>query len=508
MDIVDNSTKPQLDALWGVNVAVDGIDARAAALAEAEAAGILPVTSTCNLSCVFCSNRANPPGVRVHHLPPRPLPEIRAALARMAHLEEVVIGESASRVSEGEPLTHPRFEAVLAAVREALPHALVKVTTNGTLLDRRTAALFKATRPLEVTLSLNTCSPEAYRRVHGPAHGSGHDPMAAVRALSEAGVPFHASVVPVPALTGPGDLLETARRLDEAGCLSLRVLVPAHTSFSDPGLVGLLPPREEVARLAEEARRAVRLPVTLEPPQVADLRARLAGVIRGTPAAAAGLRAGDVLEEVEGRRPFSRVDAFRRLNAALRRTGSCRVRVAGRGEVTLRTDDPTARPGVVLDRDVDPGDIRLVLRTAAGLRARRVLVLTSVLGAGPLELGFRAAAGRGGVGRQGVGRQGVGRRRRGARAHPEGTGPAVRVVSVASRSFGGSIAAAGLLTVSDFACALELLVRARAVQGGDLVFLPPVSFGADGLDLFGRGPADLEALLPRGARLIVPGLTS
>jgi pyruvate-formate lyase-activating enzyme len=463
-----------------VNVAVDGIDARGAALAEAEAAGVLPVTSACNLSCVFCSNRANPPGVRVHHLPPRPLPDIRAALSRMGHLEEVVIGESASRVSEGEPLTHPRFEAVLAAVRERLPRALVKVTTNGTLLDRRMAALFKDCRPLEVTLSLNTCSPEGYRKVHGLGHGPGCDPLAAVRALSEAGVPFHASVVPVPALTGPGDLLETARRLDEARCLSLRVLVPAHTSFSDPGLVRLLPSQGEVVRLAEEARQAVRLPVTLEPPHVADLRARLAGVMRGTPAAAAGLRAGDVLEEVEGHRPFSRVDAFRRLTVALRRTGSCRVRVAGRGEVTLRAGDPAARPGVVLDRDVDPRDIRLVLRTAVRLRARRVLVLTSALGAGPLEMGFRAAA---------------------------GTGPAVRVVPVASRSFGGSIAAAGLLTVSDFACALEPLVRDRAVQGGDLVFLPPVSFGADGLDLFGRRPGDLQALLPRGTRLIVPGLT-
>mgnify|MGYP002332059482 CR=1 FL=1 len=504
MDTVDNSENSQLHALWGVNAAVDGIDACVAALAEAEAAGILPVTSTCNLSCVFCSNRANPPGVRVHHLPPRSLPEIRAALSRMGHLDEIVIGESASRVSEGEPLTHPRFEAILAAVREVLPRALVKVTTNGTLLDRRMAALFKARRPLEVTLSLNTCSPEGYRKVHGLGRGSGsgHDPMAAVRALSEAGVPFHASVVPVPALTGPGDLLETARRLDESDCLSLRVLVPAHTSFSDPGLVGLLPPREEVARLAEEARRAVRLPVTLEPPQVADLRARLAGVIRGSPAAAAGLRTGDVLEEVEGHHPFSRVDAFRRLTAALRQTGSCRVRVAGRGEVTLRTDDPTGRPGVVLDRDVDPRDIRLVLRTAARLRARRVLVLTSALGAGPLEMGFRAAARW-----DAVGRQGAGRRRRGVRAHPEGTGPAVHVVPVASRSFGGSIAAAGLLTVSDFACALEPLVRDRAVQGGDLVFLPPVSFGVDGLDLFGRPPADLQALLPRGARLIVPGLT-
>jgi len=38
---------------------------------------VLPLTSTCNLNCIFCSHLQNPPGIKAYHFPPLPLEELK-----------------------------------------------------------------------------------------------------------------------------------------------------------------------------------------------------------------------------------------------------------------------------------------------------------------------------------------------------------------------------------------------------------------------------------------------
>lgn len=461
----------------------------ALALAEAQAAGVLPLTSVCNVSCVFCSNRSNPPGVRVFTVPPRSPAELRAAIQAMAHLDEIVIGESASRISEGEPLTHPLFDQVVRLVRELAPNARLRLTTNGVLLDHRRARLLAGLGRTRVTLSLNTASREAFRLLTG----CDHDPRTSVRALAEAGVEFSASVVAFPALTGAADIVETVRLLDEHGCRDCRVFVPAFTSRTRPGTARLFPSRAEVAELVAEARAAVTMPVTMEPPEVNDLRAVVAGVKKTSPARRAGIRAGDEIKAVDGRPPRSRVDAFRACAAALGRRGRCRLTVASPGDPGEREaivarapedESPDRGSGLVMDRDFDPADGELIFGLASRLGARRVVVLTSRLAVRAMTLGL----------------------------------PGALVLAVPSVTFGGSIACAGLLTVPDFARVLRLArssvdetaagedAAGFALKPGDALFLPPAAFDSRGLDLLGRSPAELGPLLPRGVRLVVPGV--
>jgi len=488
VDTVDKQPPTQLD---GGPFAGPPVDRRAdleAAVAEAEAVGILPLTSTCNLRCVFCSNRANPPGLRVHFIAPRPLDELRKSVGRLARRrrppEAVVIGESASRICEGEPLTHPDFDEAVQLVRQSLPGCLLRLTTNGTLLDSRRAGLLAALAPVEVTLSLNTVSRRAFRTLHGVDH----DPRLPVHLLAEAGLPWTASVVAVPALTGRSDLPAAARFVAAHGARLLRVFVPGHTFRTPAEVRALLPSAAEVAALVEEARAAAPgLPVTLEPPLLSDLEPRLVGVLPGSPAARAGLGPGDVLTHVEGEPPFSRVDAFRRCVEALRRAGRVRLGTAGRGDLVLDRQAGVlggegaaiSGGGLVLDRDVDPEDILVVGRLARRLGVVRSTVLTSTLAAPVLEAAFRAAG-----------------------RLPGGEGlPPTRVLTVPSKTFGGSIGCAGLLTVADLASAL----RDHPPGPGEAVFLPPVAFDRLGLDLLGVPAGRLKALLPDRTRLVVPG---
>lgn len=74
---------------------------------------ILPLTSTCNLRCLFCSNAQNPPGVEVFSIPPLPLPLVRRLIPLLNPHRKIIIGEAASRISEGEPLTHPEFWKIM-----------------------------------------------------------------------------------------------------------------------------------------------------------------------------------------------------------------------------------------------------------------------------------------------------------------------------------------------------------------------------------------------------------
>lgn len=452
------------------------------ALAEAEASGALPLTSTCNVACVFCSNHGNPPGVEVYRVPPRSIGELERALRRMRGRRGIVIGESASRVSEGEPLTHPRFHEILELIRRLHPTAPIKLTTNGTLLEAATARALAAAAPVEVTISINTADPDAHCRLHGPAP----DPRPALGHLRAAGVPFDASIVAVPAVTGTDDLVRTLGVLSEHGCRSCRVFVPGYTRLTPAEVVALLPTYAQVTELVERARASVDLPLTIEPPAIIDLEARITGILAGSPAERAGLVPGDVIDRVDGRVPFSRVDAFRLTRRALRDRAQVRLDMRGRGEVTLRGTD---RPGLVLDRDVDPADIQLILAEASARRARRTIAVTGVLGRVPLRLGLDRAAARGGGGGE------------------------VLVWEVPSVTFAGSIGAAGLLTIADVAAAAgggppgagHRRGDGAPLSAGDLVLLPPAAFNRTGHDLSGCHFSELAGAFPPGVGIAVPG---
>lgn len=429
-------------------------------LREAVEGNILPITSTCNMQCVFCSHRQNPPEVEVYRIAPRSLGEIKRTLSFMDRSKPVVIGESASRILEGEPFSHPKIKEILRLVRRALPDTTVKITTNGTLLDEETVNLLYQLGNMVVCLSLNSTGNVARALLMGDTDGgAAQSPIL----LKNYGIPFHGSVVAMPHIVGWANLEETLKYLNSCGAETVRVMLPGYSDLASPALRFEPALWNELNKFLDRLRRELNIPLTCEPPAIEDLKARVAGVISSSPAAKAGIRRGDVVETVNGLNAATRVEAF---NLVLK---------AASPEVTVKRNNETIkfkidkrsgeRSGLVMDHDLDPGLIRNMAEAVQRRGVSRALVMTSELAGPVISMGLQKFWAN--------------------RAE-------VEVVVVKNKFFGGSIKAAGLLTVGDFMAAAGEYFASNRDNYPQLALLPGLAFDFRGRDLTGRFYTELE----------------
>lgn len=417
-------------------------------LYQAETYGILPLTSTCNLACAFCSAAGNPPGLETFSIRPRSLEDIRRHIPYLAGSRgPIVIGESVTRVIEGEPLSHPEFSEVMRVLREAFPEREIRLTTNGTLL---TAELSRVLKEMDATMivSLNTKDPELRKRwMKDP------DPRNTLRQLellASTGVRFEGSIVALAGLFGLKDIEETTRYLIGLGAHAVRLLLPGFSRYHQLAAIAGKTPWRDVRDLARELTGEAGVPVVADPPELPNLEARIEGCLRDSPARAAGLRPGDVILRVNDTTVFSRRHAME-----LSRSARQPVLTVYRDGRTIQVTLPKGKsspPGFVVYDDVGKSEVAELEARIRKVGTGRVLVLTSCLAA---SLVSDVAA----------------------RFDLD-----VKVMETRSEFFGGNIAAAGLLVVSDF---LGAFVRLERTWVPDLVVLPRRAFDVWGRDLTG-----------------------
>ncbi len=416
-----------------------------ALLYQAQKQGILPITSECTARCAFCSNRYNPPSCEVLSIGRRSLQDIKDSLPWLQGAPgPIVIGESVTRINEGEPLCHPDFLEVVRLVREAYPNRAIKVTTNGMLLTREIVD-FLSESGVTLTVSLNSVS----KRHEVMGDRDPEKTLAAISSLSGK-VEFDGSMVALPFLTGHEDIEQSVRFLKDAGAQTVRLLLPGFSSRHP--LFRMMPKDtwKEVREMASRLAARERIPVLVDPPELNDLDARIEYVLPDSPAARAGLRAGDLIVQVAGKDVFSRKDAFQK--AYERENPSVTVLREGLIDYRLSKKRGTS-PGFVTYDDLDPLEYLNWERASGVTKGRDVLVLTSK----PAKKLIEAAL--------------------------ASRGLEARVVAVRSHFFGGNIHVAGLLTVRDFLAAYR---RATTRTGRPYsVTLPARAFDPWGRDLEG-----------------------
>jgi NifB/MoaA-like Fe-S oxidoreductase len=405
---------------------------------------------------MFCSHQSNPKEVVTYKIPPLPLEKVADIIDYLDHDKKIVIGESVTRIDEGEPFTHPQFFAILDLIREKYPQTPIQITTNGTLLSEPMVKRLTDYQPIELNLSLNSAARrDELMRDFTPVAA------AAAALLAKWAIPYNGSIVGMPHLVGWPDIYDTCRVLDGENAQTIRLFIPGCTRYS-PWLYPADFDKEFIFHtnmLTEE----LTTPIVLEPYVPDNLSAVIEGVIAGSPAARSGLVRGDIIKTVNGKPMRSRVDAFSALmnNAE----SSLEVDRSGQNMLIDLSRARWARPGVVMYQDVDIDLIDRISQIVTEKKAARAAVLVSELAYPLWEKLFPGNS-------------------------------TVEVQAVGSRFFGGTIKAAGLLTVADYQFVIDKLLATREYN---IFFLPRISFDPAGRDLKGVSYLDLCTL---GAEII------
>ena len=425
---------------------------------------VLPLTSQCNLGCLFCSNQQNPHQVTTFSIPPLSLDMVGELIPFLDSRRKVIIGESATKFDEGEPLTHPDVLTILKYIRQQLPDTDLAITTNGTLLTDEVAVMLAAMQPLEVTISLNSVTRrELLLRDKEPKRA-----LDAVRFLCQYNIPFHGSLVAMPHLTGWSDMDETVDFLASCGARTIRVFLPGYTRLAVDNLRFPLSLWENVQAWAKEKSQELHLPVIPEPALCQDTIPEVYGVIRDTPAAAAGLRSGDIIRMVDNTPVTSRVDAYHQS----KRAANPELIIARNHQEMKLTLHKKSRvsPGFVVHYDFDPQRLDDIAVEISRHHAENPLLLVSEF-AYPMLLQAAVTF----------------------RLSP------ASVLPVPNRFFGGSIKAAGLLTIDDF---LETAKGDTTAHPCDLILLPREALDLKGLDLTGKSIDTLATTLSIPVRAV------
>ncbi|GAV21962.1 DUF512 domain-containing protein [Carboxydothermus pertinax] len=420
-------------------------------LAEAVKSNVLPITSRCNVRCCFCSHKGNPAKVLNVSLPHVPLKKIAQFLPFLDPEKKIIIGESATIINEGEPLLHPEFKEIILAIRKLYPRTPLSITTNGLLLTREMIEFLASLGEVELVVSVNALTPSKRKLIFGFAS----EIYSNLEYLSRK-IPFTASFVFMPHVVGYGEYADSIKKLLNLGVEAVRVFLPGYTAKNQK----LIKAPQNLNTLAEKLFYEFleeNTPIIIEPTRLKDFKAEVLGIIpRGL---ASFLKKKDIVLKVNGKSPFSRIEAYKLLNTP----GDKKVEILRQGKIiTFNFSKKTGqRAGVVFYRDIEEETLRQIIKKIETQNAKSPLILTSALAVLLIKKGLRK----------------LGKR------YP--------VLPVKSRFFGGNIKSAGLLTVDDYICAVK---KAVTLLKPDYLLLPSISFDHRGRDLTGKSYLEIEEL--------------
>lgn len=414
---------------------------------------ILPITSVCNMNCRFCSHYNNPAGLEVYRFGHLDIFLIKELLEFLSPDETLVIGESASKIIEGDPFTHPDILKIICLIRDKFPGKQINITTNGSYLTDRVIKFLKENEPIELNISLNCSDPG--ERVFLMSDKNPAIVFEGLELFQKYNLTFHGSIVAMPHLMGWGYLKETIDLLASYQPASVRICLPGYTRYAADSLkFDVNSIYRPLINLIDKLAEYCAFPLLLEPPRIDDFTCHIKGIIPASPAAAVPLKKNDIIKRVGADEVKSRVEAF---DLITRRKDPLIVinRDNSLVEVPLKKE-AGEKSGLVFDYDMDIKTINSIERIIKNYRGKDILLLTSILAKGLLEK---------------------------IADHMQGIYPKtiidVRVVS--NNFFGGSIACAGLLLCDDIIKAVK-----ENNKKYDLIVVPGIIFDIFGNDLIGK----------------------
>ncbi|MCX7708251.1 MAG: DUF512 domain-containing protein [Clostridia bacterium] len=419
----------------------------------------LPVISECNTSCVFCSHKQNPEEIETFRIPKMNLSEFKEIIEFLSGDRKIVIGESATRIVEGEPLLYPDILPLLALIRNRFRNTPIQITSNGLLLSEELVERLELLGNIEMNISLNSVDPSKRIRLLGKQAGT--DIKKKIQLLKDR-IPFSGSCVVVPEIIQQEDIEEMVEFLDQNHAQAVRVFLPGYTKMVN-SRVCLRELYDEVCEAVRSLRRKYDIPVIIEPSLISNLECIVEGIIKNSPAYYAGLKTGDRITEVNGQIVRSRVEAFDSLYR--QKDPTVRIQRENEEQDIKLSKKRNSSPGVIVLYDIDPDTLDKIENTVKRHEANTVVFVTSALAFPVMNSVFKL-------------------RELNFTHH---------LLCAENQFFGGTIQCAGLLTVSDIIECVRRYLREHTQP--DLIMVPPVMFDYGKRDLLGRSIREIETAL-------------
>ena len=416
---------------------------------------ILPITSACDLDCFFCSHQQNPPDINVYNLGHLSLDLIKELITFLAPQGPIILGESATKIIEGEPLLHPQFKQIITILRDKFPNREIRITTSGSRLDQSMLEFLASQKPLELNLSLNCPTPAARSKIM-------KDPrpqtvFEALQSLNEYKIDFHGSIVIHPELLAQQGLEKTIDILQQAEAKTIRVFLAGITKYS----LEIIKEESDFNQLkarVDKLKQKYRVPILLEPPHLNDFKKVIQGVVIGSPADKAELQLGDVITQVNDQQFMTRVDVFNKIKTLK----NPKLKIKRQGVILEKRIEKEAdeTSGLVMYYDFSSQKIKKLKQLLRNSSKKRIAVITSELAQDLIKTLLNVI-------------------------RPEFPNKNIELIAVHNNYFGGNIKSVGLLTTDD-------ILESVQSQKYELIIIPQKIYGWEERDLKGDSYQKIE----------------
>lgn len=190
---------------------------------------ILPISSTCNSKCLFCSNDSNP--FEVVRCGFRKLDEIEKVIWSVDSIDgNIVFNYGVAKLSEGEAMLHPQFFEICNLLRRKYPNTL-QISTNGSTLTEETVKKLSQFKPVYVALSMHTINEDNWTQLFKLKSNHYEIAKNSISLLNKYNITYEPRIVAMPSLFGYDDIENTIDFLVNNGTKKIFIVSPSYTDF-------------------------------------------------------------------------------------------------------------------------------------------------------------------------------------------------------------------------------------------------------------------------------------
>ena len=338
---------------------------------------ILPLTSKCNLSCLFCSHKQNPSDIEIISIGNLKKEKALELIDYLDPNRPIIIGESATKIIEGEPLLYPYFKEIVKTIRKKYNETEIKITTNGNLLNKDMMIFLNKTKNISLNISVNYLNHNLRKNIMGKNCNTNIDKT--LKSINNYDIEYNFSMVALPHVIGYETIKKEIIEMMKYNPKTIRVFMPGFTKNTVDNLkFNFKNVYKRLYKLINEINSNNDIPIIIEPPKLKNLNNKIIGVIKNSPAYKANIKYLDEIVKVNNKKVVTRVDTFNKIN----KLKDPILHIKRKNKIFTKKiiKEKEQNSGLILDYDLSLDELNNIKRVIENNKNKSILFLTSFLG--------------------------------------------------------------------------------------------------------------------------------